>query len=132
VANVASHLGGRLQERLRSVQSKPTCTQLEYMGRMIGYLVRVAVDAGEGDGRTFVRTTWPQLAKGVGFPVMGMGVQQIEDRYQSRVVNTMRYLMREEVGLVDGWEPVYEGREPVGILVRLPAGVAQLVRAAES
>lgn len=106
-------------------QRRPTCVQLDYMERLLRYLARHAVT--DDHGRTSVRTTWPQLAKGVGFPVNGMGAKQIEDRYGSRVKNTVGYLMRARY--VDGWDVVYEGRKPTGILVRLPAGVAQLVGA---
>lgn len=128
-------------------ERRPTCVQLDYMEAELRFLARGTVfdtnllshaqarelaeaHVERGFDGSFVHATWPQIARGVGFPVMGLGAQQIKDRYGSRVERTMAYLTR--AGLVDGWDPVYEGREPVGILVRLPAGVAQLVRAAES
>ena len=136
-------------------ERRPTCVQVPYMSRMLRFFDRQgAANAEElrhpharelarahvarGFAGTFVHATWPQIARGVGFPVSGMGAKQIAHRYESRVKRTTRYLAR--AGFVDGptsdgaspWDVVYEGRESVGILVRLPAGVAQLVRAAES
>jgi hypothetical protein len=85
------------------------------------------LEQSEGDA---FHTTWPQLAKALGLPVQGLRVQQIKDRYETAVKRSMTYLM--EANCVSGWEVAYDGEEPTGILVSLPAGVAQLVRAAES
>ncbi len=107
------------------VQRRPTSVQLDRMVDLIGVLARN--QPHNGGARHW---TWPQLATALGFPVMGMSVQEIEDRYKTRVTRTMGYLVA--AGYVNGWEVAYQGREPVGILVGLPAGVAQSVRAAES
>lgn len=111
--------------RRTGVQRRPTCVQLE---RMV-LLARILSRKDPLDGSP-VQWTWPQLAKAVGFPVMGMSTQAIKDRYETAVKRTMTYLV--DAGYVTGWEISYEGasREPNGILVSLPAGVAQLVRAA--
>jgi hypothetical protein len=105
------------------VQRRPTCVQLE---RMV-LLARILSRKDPLDGSP-VHWTWPQLAKALGFPVMGMSTQGIKDRHETAVKRTMRYLVG--AGYVTGWEVKYDGREPTGILVTLPAGVAQSVRAA--
>ncbi len=115
----ASSLRARLA---RDYPGRTTCVQLDYMERQLRFLLRHAVT--DEQDRTFVRTTWPQIAKGVGFPANGMGAKQINRVFGSRVENTMRYLVR--AGYVEGWEPVYEGREPTGILVRLARGCSSV------
>lgn len=104
------------------VQRRPTCVQLERMTEMAKVLARQ--DPLDGSA---VHWTWPQLARAVGLPVMGMSVREIKVRFGVQIKRTMRYLMA--AGYVTGWEIKYDGREPEGILVALPAGVAQLVRA---
>lgn len=145
MANVTSHAATSLQrelERLASdymrgakVSRRPTCVQLPRMWDAWAFLSRKAVAdpgllhhpeaerlarghvADDGFTGTFVHTTWPQLAEGVGFPVIGMGAKRIADRYESRLKCTVRYLMA--AGRVAGWDVIYEGREPIGILVRV-------------
>lgn len=123
-----------MQERLQSdymlgagVMRRPTRVQLE---RMMD-LVHVLAQRASPDDRP-IHTTWPQLAKAMGFPVAGMTVRAIKDRYGSRIERTMRYLIA--AGWVEGWDVAYDGRETIGILVRLApkgcrADVAQLARA---
>lgn len=121
-----------LEQRIESaymaktgVQRRPTCVQLERMVELAKVLARR--DPLDGSS---VHWTWPQLAEAIGFPVMGMSKREIKVRWGVQLERTMRYLMA--AGYVTGWEISYEtgSREPNGILVSLPAGVAQLVQAA--
>jgi hypothetical protein len=105
------------------VQRRPTCVQLERMMKLMGILARVDREGG-------FLWTWPKLARAMRFDVAGLGAKEINRRFQTSVERTMRYLVK--AGLVDGWEVAYRGREPIGILVALPAGVAQSVRASRS
>jgi hypothetical protein len=80
---------------------------------------------GRGD------VTWHELADELGYPTAGLTDRQIRNRYRARIANWLMYLTR--WGLLDGyraeWEPNGEGR---CIVIGLPAGVAQSVRAARS
>jgi hypothetical protein len=122
-------VSGALESRIEAaymdaagVQRRPTCVQRERMTDLAKILARH--DPMDGSP---VHWTLPQLARALGFPVMGMSIREINDRYANRVKRTLRYLMT--AGYVTGWEVAMNGREPVGILVSLPAGVAQSVRA---
>lgn len=99
---------------------RPTALQLERMDRMLRVLARRA--RRDGDRQHW---TWPQLARACGYDCEGMSIQRIEDRYQTCVCRTLRYLCRARQ--VAGWAPLYRGREPVGILVLLPQGMADAV-----
>ena len=101
--------------------------QLDHMEHVMRYLARIA--GREGD--SFTRSI-PQIAKGLGWPVKGLTVRKIRDRYESQITNTLGYL--ESAGYVDHVDRDLrraDGRG-VGIRISLPAGVAQSVRAAES
>src|SRR6185437_3179477 len=99
-----------------------TCPQVEAMERQLRALLRL-----NNDRPGMLETTWPDVIEAVGFPTMGMSRDEIRRRYGSRVRNTMDYLIRAH--LVDVYEVRISGRQPVGILVSLPAGVAQSVQA---
>jgi hypothetical protein len=117
----AKYLSNTGVQRGMTYVQRPRCAQL------LQILARKAPPDGSP-----LHTTWPQLAGALGFPIMGMSVSEIGRRYETRISNSMRYLVA--AGYVEPWAVSYEGhtREPNGILVRLPAGVAQSVRAAES
>jgi hypothetical protein len=119
--------------RRTGIQRRMTCVQRPYCWNLARTIVCMADKKGlapNEEGLLNIDTTWPQLASALGFPTKGMNVSQIADRYETRIKRSMRYLIA--AGYVDGWDVKREGREPTGILVRVPAGVAQLVRAAES
>lgn len=107
------------------VERRPTCVQLPRM--MVGMKVLARRDPGDG---TPVHWTWPQLARAMGFDVAGLSASQIDKRFTTAVERTLRYLIK--AGLVEGWETAFRGREPIGILVTLPAGVAQSVGSSRS
>jgi hypothetical protein len=95
---------------------------LERFGRWIGSL---SVD----EHREVLRSV-PQFARALGLPYDGT-VKGARSRYRDQFVRSLGYLQR--MGWVESVEAVYEPNgEGRGILVRLPAGVAQSVRAAES
>lgn len=79
----------------------------------------------KGDQLTY---TWRQLAGALGKPVEGLSQRQARDRYRGPIRHTLLYLI--EWGYVAGFEALYEPNgEGRCILIRLPAGVAQSVRA---
>jgi hypothetical protein len=117
------------------VARRPTCVQLPRMGIVWQALTHKSIADPEDlhhpgaerlacghiehgfDGK-FVHTTWPQLAEAIGLSPIGMGAKRAGQLYESRLRYTVGYLI--DAGWVSGWDIVYEGREPVGILVRLP------------
>jgi hypothetical protein len=143
VATVTSckDLSSRELEQLASdymrgakVARRPTCVQLPRMGAIWAYVTRRSIADPEnlrhpdarrlarrhverGFGGTFVHTTWPQLAEAVGLTPIGMGAKRAGQLFESRLRATMSYLIA--AGCVEGWDVIHEGREPVGILVRV-------------
>ena len=76
-----------------------------------------------------VHRSWAQIVRGLGWPSTGT-IRGDRQRYRNNIANRLDYLT--EIGWLEGWEPVYDARgESSGIVIRLRAPVAQLVRAAD-
>jgi hypothetical protein len=85
------------------------------------------------DGATSIRRSIPQLVEAMKLPVPpgpGKNVRKIQQRYRNQIYRTLRYL--EEMGLVDGAHEAPRAADGRGtcIVIHIPAGVAQSVRAA--
>lgn len=122
----ASNLTLRTEIRSRYLEvtghSKMDGRQAAHMEAVIRLLARL--EAREGYG---IHRTWRQLSRGLGWAEKGMTVAEVHNRFKTQLHNTLGYL--ERIGWIDGWEPIVEGREHTGVMIRVPAGVAQLVRA---
>lgn len=93
---------------------------------MIRYLSRV--QGREGDR---ILRTWSQLAKGLGLATEGLTDRQCRNRYRGSLYNTLDYLIA--WGFLERREALYEPNgEGRCIVIVLPAGVAQSVRASRS
>jgi hypothetical protein len=112
----------RIYMAATGVRRRPTCVQLERMMRTVTILSRKSLFRG-GE----IETNIPELARLLGLPITGLDADQIAIKWGTAIRNTLAYLQRS--GLIEGWRPTPTRR---GILVDLRAGVAQLVRAAES
>lgn len=109
--------------RRTGVQRKPTADQLERM-----QLVLRAFSRRDPLDGTPVLWSYPRIAVAIGLPTDGLKAWQLSKRYATRLKRTLGYLRA--AGYVDSCEVAYdEYSRPVGFLVVLPAGVAQLVRA---
>lgn len=122
-----------LEEQFRARYCAATGRDWVHRGQVEGttaLLRRLANAALRGDGLT-VHRTWRQFARGLGLADERTTVDEVETRFRGTLRNRLRYL--ELTGFVESWEAIYDGRgESTGILVRLPAGVAQSVRATPS
>jgi hypothetical protein len=92
----------------------------------------IAVEKAHGGDGTLIRRSVPQIIRGVAndldWELTGVARADL-DRYGSQVKNRLRYL--EILGYAAGWEPVESpAGEGLGILVHVPAGVAQSVQPA--
>ncbi len=96
-------------------------------------------------GAVEIKRSWPQviltLAPHMGWCVEGLTARQLKDKFQRRAERLFKYLSWVEylevppggLGPDKPWRPCYgEDSAGDGILLRVPAGVAQSVRAAES
>jgi hypothetical protein len=106
----------------------PQPKQLDWLER-VARTVLMSSDAQRG--AVVIDRTIPQLVRGMGLP-LGPTVHATRQRYRNQIFNTLGYL--KAMGLVEGAAEAPRAADGRGrcILVCIPAGVAQSVRAAES
>jgi len=114
--------------------SKMDGRQLNHMEETEDYILPTAlrgnVRATDDPSVLLLHRTWRQLSRGVGWAEKGMTVAEVHNRFKSQWHRTLDYLV--VAGRIDGWAPIYEGRESTGVMIRIPAGVAQSVQATRS
>jgi hypothetical protein len=106
--------------------------QLEGMAAFLRWASWAAVgrDARElPDGTIEIQRSVPQIAKALGLPEAPT-VKLAHQRYRNQIYRWVDYLAWLGIGAQEA-PPGRRGQD-TGILVRIPAGVAQSVRAAES
>ncbi len=103
--------------------------QVEGCAAFLRWVANTPEARDAGDGTIVIHRSVPQLIRGMGLPT-GPTVRAIQKRWTSQVKRWIRYL--EPLGISYETAPAGPGGRGTGILIRIPAGVAQSVRAAES
>jgi hypothetical protein len=111
---------------------EPLCrTRQQIVGT--GSFLRWAANTPEAqrqaDGTIVIHRSVPQLIRGMGLPG-GPNIRSTQQRYRNQIYRWVRYLGPRGVTAEEA--PRAPDGRGTGILVRIPAGVAQSVRAAES